>query len=224
MALSVMRISSGQTSVQHFVMLHRPMPNSLRSSPARDAPSMGCISRPATRTKKRGPANSSFLSCSRRTWQTFWQRKHSMHLRNSWTRSTSLWSIFHSASGRGWKGGILLLMRKFQETSVTRSLMSGNAFIGKTVTGLSRGRESMRVLQVSRGRPFTSAEHEPHFPALQFQRRSEEHTSELQSRLHIVCRLLLEKKKTHPNTDNHGPEVSLHSQAGPPHVMCYSRC
>src|SRR2546422_2151503 len=32
--------------------------------------------------------------------------------------------------------------------------------------------------------------------------RSEEHTSELQSRLHLVCRLLLEKKKkkTHQNT------------------------
>src|SRR5690554_7361597 len=28
--------------------------------------------------------------------------------------------------------------------------------------------------------------------------RSEEHTSELQSRPHIVCRLLLEKKKSHP--------------------------
>src|SRR3989449_7235076 len=28
------------------------------------------------------------------------------------------------------------------------------------------------------------------------QDRSEEHTSELQSRLHLVCRLLLEKKKT----------------------------
>src|SRR2546422_1215903 len=28
------------------------------------------------------------------------------------------------------------------------------------------------------------------------QHRSEEHTSELQSRLHLVCRLLLEKKKT----------------------------
>src|SRR2546422_1902767 len=28
-----------------------------------------------------------------------------------------------------------------------------------------------------------------------FTRRSEEHTSELQSRLHLVCRLLLEKKK-----------------------------
>src|SRR5690554_7181523 len=28
--------------------------------------------------------------------------------------------------------------------------------------------------------------------------RSEEHTSELQSRPHLVCRLLLEKKKTNP--------------------------
>src|SRR2546429_6161806 len=28
--------------------------------------------------------------------------------------------------------------------------------------------------------------------------RSEEHTSELQSRLHLVCRLLLEKKKNEP--------------------------
>src|SRR5437868_15098229 len=30
--------------------------------------------------------------------------------------------------------------------------------------------------------------------------RSEEHTSELQSRFDLVCRLLLEKKKTHPCT------------------------
>src|SRR5229473_8301729 len=36
--------------------------------------------------------------------------------------------------------------------------------------GLSRGRASIRVLQVSRGRPLTSAEQEPHLPALQFQR------------------------------------------------------
>src|SRR3989442_6912282 len=31
----------------------------------------------------------------------------------------------------------------------------------------------------------------------QLQQRSEEHTSELQSRPHLVCRLLLEKKKEH---------------------------
>src|SRR2546429_4794298 len=33
-----------------------------------------------------------------------------------------------------------------------------------------------------------------------FVHRSEEHTSELQSRLHLVCRLLLEKKKIAPTT------------------------
>src|SRR2546422_5936721 len=33
--------------------------------------------------------------------------------------------------------------------------------------------------------------------------RSEEHTSELQSRLHLVCRLLLEKKKTTDQKAHH---------------------
>src|SRR5205809_3589629 len=42
------------------------------------------------------------------------------------------------------------------------------------------------------------AGHNPHrlFQFEQHYARSEEHTSELQSRLHLVCRLLLEKKKT----------------------------
>src|SRR2546422_5101253 len=35
----------------------------------------------------------------------------------------------------------------------------------------------------------------PHMGDVQGFDRSEEHTSELQSRLHLVCRLLLEKKK-----------------------------
>src|SRR2546422_4539785 len=34
-----------------------------------------------------------------------------------------------------------------------------------------------------------------------YRRRSEEHTSELQSRLHLVCRLLLEKKKNQTDED-----------------------
>src|SRR5258708_16961096 len=37
------------------------------------------------------------------------------------------------------------------------------------------------------------------FPALDDHRRSEEHTSELQSPDHLVCRLLLEKKKSFIN-------------------------
>src|SRR3712207_9000510 len=37
-------------------------------------------------------------------------------------------------------------------------------------------------------------------PSDTFSRRSEEHTSELQSRQYLVCRLLLEKKKTTKTT------------------------
>src|SRR2546422_3450978 len=36
--------------------------------------------------------------------------------------------------------------------------------------------------------------------------RSEEHTSELQSRLHLVCRLLLEKKKKRNNRNKHNSD------------------
>src|SRR2546422_3946641 len=41
--------------------------------------------------------------------------------------------------------------------------------------------------------------------------RSEEHTSELQSRLHLVCRLLLEKKKerTYSNDDAADTDIYL---------------
>src|SRR6266498_336824 len=41
------------------------------------------------------------------------------------------------------------------------------------------------------GEPLSSTRHMRQLPAI----RSEEHTSELQSRPHLVCRLLLEKKK-----------------------------
>src|SRR2546422_5578932 len=40
--------------------------------------------------------------------------------------------------------------------------------------------------------------------------RSEEHTSELQSRLHLVCRLLLEKKKT--KTKNLSPSTARRTE------------
>src|SRR2546422_7886961 len=37
--------------------------------------------------------------------------------------------------------------------------------------------------------------------------RSEEHTSELQSRLHLVCRLLLEKKKKNKNAIQNNAQI-----------------
>src|SRR2546421_9647172 len=44
--------------------------------------------------------------------------------------------------------------------------------------------------------------------------RSEEHTSELQSRSDLVCRLLLEKKKQQPNvvSDSHSSTIREHNQ------------
>src|SRR2546422_5237813 len=44
--------------------------------------------------------------------------------------------------------------------------------------------------------------------AMELALRSEEHTSELQSRLHLVCRLLLEKKKK--KTDKHNDSTIEH--------------
>src|SRR5437660_2708874 len=40
--------------------------------------------------------------------------------------------------------------------------------------------------------------------------RSEEHTSELQSRGHLVCRLLLEKKKKKKHKDPHIQNINSH--------------
>src|SRR3712207_7536567 len=39
--------------------------------------------------------------------------------------------------------------------------------------------------------------------------RSEEHTSELQSRQYLVCRLLLEKKKKNPNNNIHSIKLTI---------------
>src|SRR2546422_1192584 len=60
------------------------------------------------------------------------------------------------------------------------------------VESRERGRERVS-LGVKRKRDGV----EERVPAAQYRERnrSEEHTSELQSRLHLVCRLLLEKKK-----------------------------
>src|SRR2546422_6040020 len=49
-----------------------------------------------------------------------------------------------------------------------------------------------------------------------FDHRSEEHTSELQSRLHLVCRLLLEKKKmtaSFPHSARATSEISFSSRS-----------
>src|SRR2546425_1924633 len=50
-------------------------------------------------------------------------------------------------------------------------------------------------------------------------KRSEEHTSELQSLAYLVCRLLLEKKKKHLSEISHDPTFSAQSLLYPPHTQ-----
>src|SRR5438876_5400935 len=58
-------------------------------------------------------------------------------------------------------------------------------------------------------------------------RRSEEHTSELQSPVHLVCRLLLEKKKTlptsHPCLSLVMPNPSIHVSISRRAIACRFR-
>src|SRR2546422_5987699 len=51
--------------------------------------------------------------------------------------------------------------------------------------------------------------------------RSEEHTSELQSRLHLVCRLLLEKKKKNRHNNHCTRKQIVASSAARSLVTCY---
>src|SRR5260370_8244237 len=70
-----------------------------------------------------------------------------------------------------------------------------------------RRRRFQAVFRYGRRRPFHSPH--PHLGAVVFQPRSEEHTSELQSHLNLVCRLLLEKKKKmHRNRDARSPSTT----------------
>src|SRR5689334_23686337 len=58
------------------------------------------------------------------------------------------------------------------------------------------GRQSDRFAGRPRGRHDPAAARMPEMRTALHDVRSEEHTSELQSQFHLVCRLLLEKKKT----------------------------
>src|SRR2546422_2799072 len=76
----------------------------------------------------------------------------------------------------------------FSYTTLFRSQVcrGGRHLLGRRALLFGRGRDLLRAGGVGPG-----ARRDP----LRLLARSEEHTSELQSRLHLVCRLLLEKKK-----------------------------
>src|SRR2546429_9219046 len=69
------------------------------------------------------------------------------------------------------------------------------AAAGESRRSLRGGGSRSRCDRADRRRPGSAAGRGRPDDGRHLDRRSEEHTSELQSRLHLVCRLLLEKKK-----------------------------
>src|SRR5438477_8320437 len=63
-----------------------------------------------------------------------------------------------------------------------------------------KGRAHLSVRAVRRAAPARDDRHGAHLPPGAL--RSEEHTSELQSHVNLVCRLLLEKKKKKTNLNH----------------------
>src|SRR5205809_3126051 len=91
----------------------------------------------------------------------------------------------------------------FPYTTLFRSLPPSRAHHADDRPGAPalRGREQRELAH----RRCRRAAGRAHPSPARYVQRSEEHTSELQSRLHLVCRLLLEKKKTnkpHHETNN----------------------
>src|SRR2546422_6198051 len=67
---------------------------------------------------------------------------------------------------------------------------------GRPTVGSTSYEHWLALAKRPRPRPDASSSTPPDCWDARPGERSEEHTSELQSRLHLVCRLLLEKKKT----------------------------
>src|SRR2546429_4154233 len=82
----------------------------------------------------------------------------------------------------------------FPYTTLFRSHLFGMVSGMASVYARFKCPQGWEYQRVGKGRPPKGAKFHIRFTDAQG-KRSEEHTSELQSRLHLVCRLLLEKKK-----------------------------
>src|SRR5690554_7131502 len=104
--------------------------------------------------------------------------------------------IIHSGDEDLFDDSFLVLNNAKTSTSEVRSTKSSNL---KTVSRSNQNRKTNQDLNIPILSPQHNnlAENETENLALleDEMERSEEHTSELQSRPHLVCRLLLEKKK-----------------------------
>src|SRR2546422_4231114 len=94
----------------------------------------------------------------------------------------------HTRCSRDWSSDVCssdLTIRLMESVDTTRDLLAGvlETYLSQTSNRMNRVMKQLSIVA-------TVA-----LPLIVIAGRSEEHTSELQSRLHLVCRLLLEKKK-----------------------------
>src|SRR2546429_5071226 len=90
----------------------------------------------------------------------------------------------------------------FPYTTLFRSASCRNVWMSKPVPGAGRT-QAARAGSAKKARDLL----------MTIRTRSEEHTSELQSRLHLVCRLLLEKKKIKTDDLYHRHFSKAHQRA-----------
>src|SRR2546430_13563149 len=86
----------------------------------------------------------------------------------------------------------------FPYTTLFRSVDCETDFVARTEAFQQLVKDI--AMQVAASNPSFVARED--VPGTLLEKRSEEHTSELQSQSNLVCRLLLEKKKKHSNTYN----------------------
>src|SRR3989442_10319911 len=102
-----------------------------------------------------------------------------------------------------------MIRRPPRSTLFPYTTLFRSATIGEQLPFLGgRSREQIAALLAAHGLTRVGGDPLLDLVAAQEQRRSEEHTSELQSRPHLVCRLLLEKKKNDQRIDGDaGPGI-----------------
>src|SRR2546422_3085949 len=81
---------------------------------------------------------------------------------------------------------------RFETIRISVAYTNANVRIVGTHAGIAIGEDGYSQMGIE---DIACVRALPNIPVIQPADRSEEHTSELQSRLHLVCRLLLEKKK-----------------------------
>src|SRR5699024_11269388 len=104
----------------------------------------------------------------------------------------------HTRSKRDWSSDVCSSDLKVTEVSIgpaSEWILTDEDY-SRAAKGLaSLLEESMKKMKQSEAKELTKDFIEGDLEKLEARQRSEEHTSELQSRFDLVCRLLLEKKK-----------------------------